>query len=297
MVLLLRTCANDIFPGDSQNLAVCLLAKSGDPKAALTTCGAHCPPNAEEVAETVACIQGAGKDPNRLSECLVRNRPNYKAAVETTLCVSQSGGDSSKLAACAAARVGGTAGAVAQCLASQPAGTRDPVKCAAAADPRLATAQKVYNCAQKAGDVQSALVACSDGVLDQKTQQAVTCVAKRMATGRFGRVRRAGYTSGRRRTPGGLRRVESGRGVIRRLRRGAKRQRGVAHRGGMRRLNRRRADFLCELHRRPAHYPRTDQMHRRQNRGRLFWPEQHNPKILEHVQRSDPRSQFEQRDR
>jgi hypothetical protein len=175
--VLLRTCASDIIPADSQNLAVCLLTKGGDPKTALTTCGSL-PPNAEEVVATVTCIQGAGKDPNQLSECLVRNRPNYKAALETALCVNRSGGDSSKLAVCAAARVGGTAGAVAQCLASQPAATRDPLQCAGAADPRLATAQKVYNCARKAGNIEGAIVACSDGILDQKTQEAVTCVSK-----------------------------------------------------------------------------------------------------------------------
>jgi hypothetical protein len=164
------------MPNESQNLAVCLLAKGGDPKSSLAECGAL-PPNASEVVETVTCIEAAHSDPSRLAECMVRNRPNYRAAVETTLCVSNSGGNSSKLAACAAARVGGTAGAVTQCMVAQESNSRDPLKCVAAVDPRLAGAQKVYNCVKKAGDVGSAIAACSDGLLDQRTQQAVSCVS------------------------------------------------------------------------------------------------------------------------
>jgi hypothetical protein len=67
---------------------------------------------------------------------------------------------------------------VASCLAQQSGNTVDPVKCIGSVDPRLADAQKVYNCVQSRGSAGSLIANCTNGIVDQKSQQAIDCVSK-----------------------------------------------------------------------------------------------------------------------
>ena len=168
-------CSSELLPESSQKLASCLLAAGGDPMQALSKCG-DLPAEAARVAELVACVQAStGAD---VARCLVRSFPNRNAALETVLCAQESGGETAKLAACAAQQVKGTGGAVVACLASQPEGSRDPLACVGVVDPRLAQAQKVYECVQKAGDPAALIESCSQGVLDDKTRKAAACAAR-----------------------------------------------------------------------------------------------------------------------
>lgn len=169
------TCSSEILPESSQKLATCLLAAGGDPMQALSKCG-DLPAEASRVAESVACVKtstGAG-----VARCLVRAFPNRNAALETVLCAQESEGDTAKLAACAATQVKGTGGAVVACLASQPESSRDPLACVGVVDHRLAQAQKVYECVQKAGDPADLIESCSQGLVDDKTRKAAACAAR-----------------------------------------------------------------------------------------------------------------------
>lgn len=172
----IRLCAKDVLQPDSQKLAVCLLTAGGDPLAALSACGGT-PAESARVVETVACLQRVGNATDDLARCLLIDRPNTSAALEATVCASRSSGDPAKLALCAAPHLGGPAGEVAACLAAQPASRRDPARCVGAADPRLADAQKVYNCLSRGKDAAALISGCSEGILDDKTRQAATCVA------------------------------------------------------------------------------------------------------------------------
>lgn len=176
-IALVRTCGNKILPPESQDLAVCLLTKGGDPATALGGCGAL-PANAQEIADMAGCVQKAGSSPTALSRCLVKDRPNYTDALETAMCVSNAGTAPSGLAKCAAKHVGGTVGDVSICLAQQSGSKLDPVKCVGAVDPRLADAQKVYNCVQSAGSAGSLVANCTNGLVDKKSQQAIDCVSR-----------------------------------------------------------------------------------------------------------------------
>jgi hypothetical protein len=124
------------------------------------------------------CVQKAGSNPTALSRCLVKDRPNYTDALETAMCVSNAGTAPSGLAKCAVKHVGGTVGEVSVCLAQQSGSKLDPVKCVGAVDPRLADAQKVYNCVQSAGSAGSLVANCTNGLVDHKSQQAIDCVSR-----------------------------------------------------------------------------------------------------------------------
>jgi len=168
-------CSSQILPESSQKLASCLLATGVDPMEALSRCG-DLPADATRIAESVACVQAStGPD---VARCLVRTFPNRNSALETILCAQDSGGETAKLAACAATQVKGTGGAVVACLASQPEGSRDPLGCIGVVDPRLAQAQKVYECVQKTGDPAALIESCSKGLLDDRTRTAAACVAR-----------------------------------------------------------------------------------------------------------------------
>ena len=188
-------CAAGVLPGDAGVLARCISdAKTSDKWA---DCSASSNAEVAKIRNLTKCMESnaskaacaskyIGGDSaafaacmsdgkSSLQQCLKRVNSALGGVNEALSCISNSS-DAAQAFACAAPRVGGDAAKIATCVANPDRAVA--AICLLGDKPEARAAQRAYRCISDGTSVSSLIANCSEGLLDPKTSQAVSCVAR-----------------------------------------------------------------------------------------------------------------------
>jgi hypothetical protein len=168
------TCLlNDEDKANVEKMEKCLRDASSA-QTALETCPEKFLPDDQK--KKIRCITAAGTNASAVASCALPSSSDAQTAIRALNCAHDAA-STAAAAQCLAAITGGEAGRLAECVT--PDGDRaSTIACMLRDRPELSRAQTLYKCASGGTDTASLIANCSDGILDERSQQIAKCIAQ-----------------------------------------------------------------------------------------------------------------------